>query len=277
MIGEDGKPRMRHLGRLRLLDILYTGDFDPTLRNAFPGAVQAALRGDNAPLLRLSHQSILENRTPPASEFSTALYLTTTCEEGPLPWSPPDLPFDQRWKGAFDSAGALPESAFAPFDRQTAASSAEIRFCAHWPASGPARLPPAAPTPDVPALVLSGAADLRTPAEDAAAVAARLPRATKLTIPFAGHSVIGSDESGCAQRVLTLFLRGKPITGCGSAGARSQLRLIRGVRAARGSDPAARHRRGAAGARAFRAGPGGCCARPSSRSSTPRRACRSTC
>ena len=43
---------------------------------------------------------------------------------------------------------------------------------------------------------LSGERDLRTPAEDAAVVAAGFRRVTNLTIPLAGHSVVGSDASG---------------------------------------------------------------------------------
>lgn len=221
-IGDDGKPHVRHLGRLRLLDILYAGDFDPQLRAGLPGAVQAGLRGDSAPLLRLSRKATRENAPPDPRDLSIGLFFSTVCEEGPLPWSPPELSFNDRWKGAIGAANALPESAFAPFDRQTAAASAEVRFCAHWPATGPLRSPPAAAMPGVPVLTLSGQSDLRTPAEGAAALAATLPHATNLSVPGVGHSVVGSDLSGCAQGAVSRFLRGKPVTGCDSRAKRIQ-------------------------------------------------------
>ena len=217
-------------------------------------------------------------RRPPAQRSQHRPLLATTCEEGPLPWSPPGPALRPALEGRVRQR--RPRCRSPPSPPSTARprpSSAEIRFCAHWPASGPARSPPAAPTPDVPVLMLSGAADLRTPAEDAAAVAARFPRATKLTIPFAGHSVIGSDQSGCAQRVSDAVPAQQADHGLRLARHRGQLRLIRASAPARGSDPAARHRRGAAGARRSGQGRARCCARPSSRSSTPRRACRSTC
>jgi hypothetical protein len=68
----------------------------------------------------------------------------------------------------------------------------------------------------VPVLVLSGRADLRTPLELATRVAAAYPRGTLLDVPNVGHSVLGSDRSGCALRGLQTFLAGgapAPCTG----------------------------------------------------------------
>ena len=48
-----------------LFSILIAGDFDPTLRAAFPGAVRAALRGDVAPLLRLRRRAFPVDGEPP--------------------------------------------------------------------------------------------------------------------------------------------------------------------------------------------------------------------
>jgi hypothetical protein len=64
---------------------------------------------------------------------------------------------------------------------------------------------PAEQTADVPALLLSGESDLRTPSEDAARVAARLPRARHLVVSRIGHSVLTNDFSGCATYALRLF------------------------------------------------------------------------
>ena len=61
-------------------------------------------------------------------------------------------------------------------------------------------------------LVVSGMDDLRTPTEDAAALAATSPTARLLRVPDVGHSAIGS--SGCARRALGHFMRDEPISDC---------------------------------------------------------------
>jgi glycosyltransferase involved in cell wall biosynthesis len=59
--------------------------------------------------------------------------------------------------------------------------------------------------PDVPALILVGRQDVRTPLAEAKTVAARLPRATVIAVPDEGHSLIGG--SPCANRALRDFSR----------------------------------------------------------------------
>jgi hypothetical protein len=63
----------------------------------------------------------------------------------------------------------------------------------------------------VPTLILGGAADLRTPIENDARLAARLPRASTVTIPKVGHSVLDSDLSGCADDATRAFFAGRPV------------------------------------------------------------------
>ena len=53
--------------------------------------------------------------------------------------------------------------------------------------------------PDVQVLLLEGEDDLRTPVEGAQRVAAQFPRAKLVVAPATGHSVLGSDASGCAE------------------------------------------------------------------------------
>ncbi|MEX0993781.1 MAG: alpha/beta fold hydrolase [Solirubrobacterales bacterium] len=223
VVGGNGRRHARQLGRLRLLDVLYAGDFDETMRNALPGAVRAALRDDTAPLLRLYYEAAGVDELPEPRQFSTALFFATTCEEGPLPWSP-ELAFADRWKQSLTAAAAIPDSEFGPFDRQTAAAGSGLRFCARWPSSGVPRALLTPPLPNVPTLLLSGANDMRTPAEDAARVAAMLARASQLTIDGVGHSVLLSDPSFCADGAMKRFFANKPISGCGSAARREQRR-----------------------------------------------------
>jgi hypothetical protein len=66
----------------------------------------------------------------------------------------------------------------------------------------------------VPVLVLAGREDLRTPLEDARRSAARYPGARVLAVPDVGHSVLGSDLSGCALAGLAAFLGGQPVANC---------------------------------------------------------------
>ena len=85
--------------------------------------------------------------------------------------------------------------------------------------------------PDVPVLVLSGRADLRTPLEDARRTAAQYPRAQVLAVPGVGHSVLTTDISGCA-----LAARSR---SC----APSRSRSARGRRAERAPRPSPRRTR----------------------------------
>jgi pimeloyl-ACP methyl ester carboxylesterase len=201
----------RHRGRLGREDVfiaLISGDFDPSLRAAFPAAVRSALAGDAAPLLRLKRRALqIDAKPPPPRSLSSALYAAATCEETRFPWartaSPPD-----RLRSARSAASALPGSAFSPFDRDTALGTDLIALCERWPADprGPALGP--GPLPDVPVLLLEGEDDLRTPVENARRVASSFRRATLLVAGATGHSVLGSDESGCTSRAFKRFFLG---------------------------------------------------------------------
>jgi fermentation-respiration switch protein FrsA (DUF1100 family) len=85
-------------------------------------------------------------------------------------------------------------------------------MCKFWVVAN--KEPPAGPTqlPAVPTLIVSGLDDLRTPAEDAQALAAATPGAQLLLVPDVGHSVIQS--SGCARRALAHFMLDQPISQC---------------------------------------------------------------
>ena len=92
-------------------------------------------------------------------------------------------------------------------------SASLVGLCENWP---PTPRPEAVPYlgPDVPVLVVSGRADLRTPLEDARRTALQYPNARVLAVPGAGHSVVSSDLSGCAARGMIAFLRGQEVAAC---------------------------------------------------------------
>ena len=147
---------------------------------------------------------------PPPRFFSVARF-ATVCEETPLPW-PRGAPFGERAQRARDRAVALGPAAFFPFTYAEAKAD-EIDLCLHWPdASAP---PPAGgANPKVPAIVLQGGEDLRTPPPGSARVAAALG-AQRVVVPGVGHAVVGGDPSRCGIRRLFSFLRGRPVNvGC---------------------------------------------------------------
>jgi pimeloyl-ACP methyl ester carboxylesterase len=213
LVDARGRRRPARLSRSEFLSILLAGDFDPSLRAAFPGAVRAALDGDRAPLLRLRRRAFaLDGEPPPPRSLSSALYAATTCEELLFPWqrgAPPD-PAERR-RQAQDAIAGVPDSSFFPFDRLTALDNDLLALCDRWPHAHAAPAGGAGPLPDVPVLLLEGEDDLRTPVENARRVAGLFPRASLVVAPGTGHSALGSDVSGCAERAFVRFFRGRRV------------------------------------------------------------------
>jgi pimeloyl-ACP methyl ester carboxylesterase len=230
-----GRPRPATLTRYDLFGSLVSGDFEPELRRGYPGAVKAALAGDPAPLLRLKRRSIaIESGGFRPEELSTALYAATTCEEARLPW-PRSAPPAQRRPLAAAAAGALAPALVAPFDTATVLGSDVLDLCSLWPPSTRDPTPGPGPLPDVPALLVEGADDVRTPLETARTLAAGLPRAKVVTVAGVGHSPGSAGLSRCAERLAARFLAGQGVSSaCRDyrpvAPARMPPRSLRGVR-----------------------------------------------
>ena len=212
------------LGEPGLLGILEAGDLNPALRALLPAAVQSALRGESAPLLRLDllSEGLIPNvplgpgnsqsEQEASEESNNALFAATTCEEQHLPWQRTAAPTTRRAE-ALAALHDLPNSDFYPFTAETAWQNSSIVECLNWPAADAA--PPAAGTlPNVPTLILSGAQDLRTPTANARAVAAKIPDAQLLVVPYTGHSVVGSDFSDCAELAVKAFFAGAAVQPC---------------------------------------------------------------
>jgi len=200
----------RSLGPLDLIDILFAGDFDPTLRSDLPGAVRSALRGDVRPILRLETRG--SNDGPDDDSISAALFATTTCEESALPWARADSQ-SRRVAKATSAVRAIPRAQLGPFGRAIALASSVLPLCVGWPTASPDP-PPAAPVPPVPTLIVSGGADVRTPTRDARALAARIAGAQLLEVPFVGHSTIGADPTGCTKAAVAAFFAARPVPPC---------------------------------------------------------------
>ncbi len=201
------------MSQLTLLNTLNAGDLNPVLRAETPGAVAAALRGDGAPLARLRVRAAGITAQVADESIDETLFDDTVCEELPFPWNRAADP-QTRLRQAQAAVQALPASAFAPFDRTTALNGGLIELCIGWPVASPT--PPGAVTlpTAIPTLVLEGEQDLRTPVEDARAIAQRLGNAPVIVVPFVGHSVLGSDFTPCAQTAVDAFLAGGTPHAC---------------------------------------------------------------
>jgi pimeloyl-ACP methyl ester carboxylesterase len=213
LVRSDGRPYPARLARVKLIDLLFAGDFDPTLRASMPAAVRSALNGDPAPLLRLAHRGTAEF-SEAVSYFNPAIFASTVCEEGPLPFTRTTPPA-QRPAEARALFAATPDAALGGFDRSAAFfGSGTFELCRLWPSAPTAPAIANGPFPAVPALVLSGEDDLRTPLATAKAVANQLPRATLVSVPDAGHSVLDWPNATCARRALREFLADRQVRPC---------------------------------------------------------------
>jgi pimeloyl-ACP methyl ester carboxylesterase len=216
--GGVGHPRS--IDAAGLYDLLLDADLMPAVRVALPAAIVSARRGDPAALLRLAAVSEF-SRLPELADFSAGLYAATNCAELQPPWDPA-AEISQRPAQAAAGVGAIADSAFLPFDRETALRAGLIPLCLEWPTVTPP--PPSVPWQalSAPTLILAGAEDIRAPLENASQVAASVPTASVLVVPFAGHSVFGTDVSGCAKDAFVSFLNDGRRTGsCGRVAAPS--------------------------------------------------------
>jgi pimeloyl-ACP methyl ester carboxylesterase len=242
---EQGPIRARHpvtllgcrirpaITRSRVYGMLQQVDEDPQLLSQFPIALAQAAKGRPYQLsILVASQSdyltfcaltklikrlipqprgIGEDLEVLEKSFSNGEQTARLCEESVLPWPRESVP-SVRQDIAEQALSGYGDSAFAPLDRATVLASSLIPMCKFWRAGNPT--PPFGLTtlPPVPTLVVSGMDDLRTPTEDAVALAATSPTARLLRVPDIGHSAIGS--SGCARRALGHFLKDEPISEC---------------------------------------------------------------
>ncbi len=226
LTGVDGRRARATMYRRDLLNILLSGDLNPTLRAELPAALTSARRGDSSPLIRLAARSAgivdLRARTTArqatGEAFSDPVFAATLCEEGLFPWnraaSRPTRAQQSRAIVRF-----LGDAPFFPFDGETALSNDIVALCLGWPTVTP---PPAplGPPPDVPTLVISGATDLRTPREDGEKIAGLIASTQLLSIPYTGHSALAGDltSNGCGVRAVLQFFAEQSLSPCDATG-----------------------------------------------------------
>ncbi len=219
-----GRARSVELTLADLYGLTISSDLAASLRAQLPSAYRSAVGGDPGPLLRALASPGLGAGAAQAEvqELSFVTNAATLCAESPFPWSPASAPDRGRDRLLNRRLNELGPRAFKPFGAGVVVGVGTVTpNCLRWPSVTPPA-PVNAAGPAVPTLVLSGLEDFRTPIEGARAVAAGYPSARLLPIPYAGHSVVGTDPSGCAAFAAFSFLAG----GIPPAACPSRPRLI---------------------------------------------------
>jgi pimeloyl-ACP methyl ester carboxylesterase len=193
------------LGAIDFLSTILDSDLNPGLADELPSVVHAARLGNGLPLLRI-YRLDAASAAESAPDLSSALYAATSCHDGPFPWQP-DTPIADRQALVQAAVAALPAGSFGPFGTW-AAGFGNAEFCLNWPSPAGGVALGAGPLPDVPVLAISGGYDMRTPTAGAVSVVARFPQGHVLVVPGIGHSVLGADPSGCAQRAVLVWMQG---------------------------------------------------------------------
>ena len=182
--------------------LLIAGDLNPFLQAALPAAISAAVRGDSAPLMRL--RRIGQGGATRSEDLSVGLNAATGCTDVTLPF-PRSAPVADRAAAAQAALAAIPPTDYDPFDGQTVLRTSYVDDCLAWPGDA-IRSPFTGPLPDVPALLLGGRLDTRTPLENARATAQELPHATIVALKGSGHDALDSDITGCTAQALARFI-----------------------------------------------------------------------
>jgi pimeloyl-ACP methyl ester carboxylesterase len=218
----------RDEGAVIVLNTLYASDLDPFIRASIPAALRLGATGDKSAVVRLGvlaaasegsegdDEAPADAATGQLESKSTTIDaegIATRCEDERFVWSAGDSLAARRAKVHAEQV-ALTAAEVAPFSRATVIEASGIADCEHWPAAGadPAREP--GPLPHVPTLILSGGNDVRTPLEQATMLSSQIPGSILLAVPGVGHSVIGTDPSGCARRAVAALIGGGAILPC---------------------------------------------------------------
>jgi pimeloyl-ACP methyl ester carboxylesterase len=191
-----------------LANILIGADLNPYVQPALPAAIRAAVKGDPAMLLRLSRASA----GPPTklADLSAGLNVATNCQDTRLPYAL-STPFDERPALLEQGLAGYDDRALYPFTHAMVASNSVASDCLLWPGDPGVSPPSDAPLPDVPALLLDGRLDLRTPLENGRELARELPHARIVTVPGTGHDELDSDVTGCTAVALKRFVDGEHV------------------------------------------------------------------
>jgi pimeloyl-ACP methyl ester carboxylesterase len=251
----DGNERNFTADATALAIVMFGSAPDLATVKEVDAAARAFIDGDQAPLLRLMAETFsgVDSRDPSAApaKWSAGLAAAVMCQD------PPQI-FDMRLapaRRALDRDRALDErrrshpDTYAPFTideyRAMPLDYSFIDECVAWPVSPaghPASqvVPPAAPYPDVPALIVSGELDNMTTPQDGAAVARAFPRGRQVLIANSFHvNALPRARSPCAARIVRHFIETGQVGDTSCAAQVPPVRLVpRFARRAEELDPA---------------------------------------
>ena len=190
-----------------ILSLIGMADLNSELQAQLPAAMAAARKKDYAQLLRLL--PMLNGAPVKAQQLSVALNVVTSCLDLALPYQLSSA-ISARPSLMAAALAAISPARYAPFGAATVGAQSGVSDCLQFPAQ-PDTTPASGALPNVPALVLAGQLDLRTPAENASAVAALLPKASLVTLRGAGHDLLDGDTTGCVVAALARFAARKKV------------------------------------------------------------------
>ena len=199
--GQAPRDRTPRPGELSFL--ITAGDLNPFLQARCPAAITAARRGDTGLLLRL--RRIGQGGQTRAEDLSFGLNVDHRLHRRDAAVPARRAGRRSRGRGAQPALAAIPPTDYAPFDAQTVLQTSYVDDCLYWPHDA-IRQPFTGPLPDVPALLLGGRLDTRTPLENARATAPELPHSTIVALKGSGHDVLDSDITGCTAQALARFI-----------------------------------------------------------------------
>ena len=209
-INADGERIRVRLDEASLVRLVQSGYGNLPMYRDLLAAIRGFEAGDRTPLLRLLAENEFEPVPLPLRGSSEAQYLAVVCQDYPQMWDPA-ASLELRTAQLALARLALPADRFAPFS-PTAWTSVELygaESCLRWP--GPRRsdppVPPTAPYPEVPTLVLNGDLDNVTASSGAQVVASRFPRSTFVELHNSIHVTAYGDADDCASRIVRRFIK----------------------------------------------------------------------
>jgi pimeloyl-ACP methyl ester carboxylesterase len=201
----------------------YSNSTDVVLFRELDAAARSYLdNGDTAPLLRL----ISENGSASTSNcdggapscYSAGLFVAVSCTDyaqtydmAAAPWLRPSQNVASILREEATDPGV-----YGPFNineyRLMPLPSSVLDMCLAWPVPSPAHppgqpVPPGTIFPSVPVLVLSGALDSLTPAQQGAEAAALFPNARQIVFANSFHVTAQYDMDDCASVIAVNFFR----------------------------------------------------------------------
>jgi pimeloyl-ACP methyl ester carboxylesterase len=207
----------RRLDDTTLAGIAYQAGADGVI-GQLPGVVQAALRGDNQPLISaaLALGPLFSGSQVGDAAPDQALAASLMCNDYPTLWDRrARIPVRLRQFAA--RRARLPQAAFRPFSTRAWTSAIVDRGngCIRWPdRHGPVQRT-SGPFPDVPVLVISGDLDPNVPTAEGRQAARQFPHARVVEVPNAWHGP-EREPTGCALSITTNFIRNQHLgdTSC---------------------------------------------------------------